>query len=92
MRERFHSTDDLNVLIVFVDYKQTMESLDLLQKASIFSKLIPTPREVLAAASLSIALRDRDLSLADQLFQSNGIVPLKVEIREHCVLSYGFQV
>lgn len=92
MRERFHSVDELHVLVVFVDYQQAMESLELLKKASLFTKVIPTPREVLAAASLSIALREADLPLAQEIFRCHGIFPLKVEIREQCVLQYGFQV
>jgi len=88
---KFYSTDELNVLFVFVDYSQTLGAVDLLKENRVFSKIVPTPKNVFSAASLAIVIRDVDLEKTNILFEENNITPIKTIVSPECVLSYNFE-
>lgn len=91
MCTKFYSTDELNVLFVFVDYAQTLTAVDLLRESRVFSKIVPTPKSAFSAASLGIAIREIDIEKTNFIFAENAIMPIKTIISPECVLSYNFE-
>ncbi len=91
MCARFYSTDELNVLLIFVDYLQTIHAQESIQSMRLFSKTVPAPKSLFPANSLGIAVRKQDLETILETLQNKGINPLKCLESDQCVLSHFFQ-
>ncbi len=77
--------------MVFVDYHQMDKAFKLIKKKGYFAKIIQTPREVFAASSLSIAVRNTDLNKIEEEFERESICPIKSIVLKRCALDYLFR-
>lgn len=77
--------------MIFVDYQQMDKAFQLVRKKGYFAKIIQTPREVFAASSLSIAVRNADLTKIEEEFERESICPIKSIVLKRCALDYLFR-
>ena len=91
MQTKFIAADELNSLMIFVDYTEMTRAFDLIKKKGYFAKIIKTPKEFFSASSLSIAVRNTDLKEIQKQFERESVKPLKSVVLKRCALDYLFR-
>ena len=91
MQTKFIAADELNSLMVFVDYSEMTKAFDIIKKSGFFAKIIQTPKEVFSASSLSIAVKNTDLEQIQKQFERESVKPLKSVVLKRCALDYLFR-
>lgn len=92
MYTKCNTTHELDALFVFCDYQQTMNAFEEIKKHQFFAKIIPTPKEIFPAESLSIAVKKEDFDAISTKLAESKITPIKTVILKKCVLSYFYNV
>ncbi len=91
MQTKFIAADELNSLMIFVNYSEMTKAFDLIKKRGYFAKIIQTPKEVFSASSLSIAVKNTDLEEIQKDFERESVKPLKSVVLKRCALDYLFR-
>jgi len=91
LQTKLIAADELDALMVFVDYKEMNRAFALIKGKGCFAKIITTPKKVFAASSLSIAVREKDLKVIKKEFEATGITPIKSVLLKQCALDFQFQ-
>ncbi len=90
MYTQCNTDSELNALFVFCDIRDITDAFEAIKKMQFFAKIIPTPKDVFPAESLSIAVKKEDLEvLSDKLLELK-IKPIKTVSLERCVFAYTF--
>jgi hypothetical protein len=90
LETRFIAADELDSLIVFVNYHTMNKAFELVKRGGHFARIIKTPEAVFAATSLSIAVRNCDLESIQSKFEKEQIIPIKTVTLKRCALDYLF--
>jgi len=90
LETRFIAADELDSLIVFVNYHEMNRAFELVKKGGHFARIIRTPEEIFAATSLSIAVRNEDLDAIQSVFEREQVMPMKTVRLQKCALDYLF--
>lgn len=91
LQTKFIAADELNSLMIFVDYTEMTKAFDLIKKNGYFAKIIQTPKEIFSASSLSIAVKNTDLENIQKQFELESVKPLKSIVLKRCALDYLFR-
>ncbi len=91
MQTKFIAADELNSLMIFVNYSEMTKAFELIKKRGYFAKIIQTPKEVFSASSLSIAVKNTDLKEIEKDFEQASVKPLKSVVLKRCALDYLFR-
>jgi len=83
-----NTDSELNALFIFCDIQEITEAFEAIKKMRFFAKIVPTPKDVFPAKSLSIAVKKEDLGILSDKLQELKIVPIKSVTFEKCVFSY----
>lgn len=75
---------------MFCDIRDMTEAFEAIKKMQFFAKIIPTPKDVFPAESLSIAVKKEDIGILSDKLQELKIKPIKTVSLEKCVFSYTY--